>query len=312
MSTFKYMNTTAHYTNVLGGITIPEAGVTYSEDNLTLNKYVPAYLDRYVDGVLSNVDVARPDPTPITAQEVADHNALHVAGGPLFRITGNSTAVGIIGVAATFVTLTAADSAVSTGFLQLSSAGVHGLTTGVGHAGKMLYVTWSGGTGVSGLYAIKSVDSTLIITLDTPSTGFAGMGTAVVSVVATKIPMITAAVAAGVLKATSKLVVDALWSHTSSANNKTLSLDFGGTTFGTYVTPTTVASTMYKKEIRNKTLATQISSALTSIGEGSETGAVVTGTVDTATAQNLVISGTIATANEVLQIETFNIKADIQ
>ena len=269
MTTYLYKNTVAGIvTNTYDGIEVGVSGVSYTTDNLTLNKYVPGYLDRYIDGVISNTNIVRPDPTPITAQEVADHLAEHLEAGSPYELVGQETAIGIVGVAATFVTLTAADSAATPGFLQLSSAGVHGLTTGATHAGKYIYVTWSGGTGVSGLYPIKSVDSTLIITLDTTSTGFAGMGTAVVSKVTVKIPMVTTTIAAGVMKATSELIVSSLWSHTSSANNKTISVDYGGTNFGAYVTPTTVASTRYEKEVRNRTLSSQISSALTSGGNG--------------------------------------------
>lgn len=311
MTTYVYKNTVPGIElATYDGIEIGPAGVSYTTDNVTLNKYVQGYLDRYVDGVLSNSDVVRPDPTPITAQEKADHLAQHLAIGSPSELVGLESAIGIVGVAATFTTLTPANSVASTGFLQLSSAGVHGLTTGATHAGKYLYVTWTGGTGVSGLYAIKSVDSTTIITLDTTSTGFAGMGTPVVTVVGTAVPLVTSTIAAGTMTATSELIINSIWSHTSSANNKTIGVSFGGTTFGTYVTPTTVASTRYEKEIRNRTLTSQISSALTSLGNGSATGTIVTGTVNTANAQSLVISGTLATANEVMQLESLTVKIE--
>lgn len=310
MATYLYKNVISNSTQVYGAVTVPPEGISYTSDQVNLNAFVPGYLERYVDGVSSSSNVVRPDSTPITAQETADHLAQHLAAGSPYELVGQETAIGIVGVAATFTTLTAADSVATPGKLQISSAGVHGLTTGATHAGKYIYVTWSGGTGISGLYPILTVDSTLIITLDTTSTGFAGMGTAVVSKVTVKIPLVTTVIAAGTMTATSELIVNSLWSHTSSANSKTISVDYGGTTFGAYVTPTTVASTRYEKEIRNRTLATQISSALTSAGNGSVAGALVAGTVDTATALDFVISGTLATANEVLQLESYTLKIE--
>jgi len=197
-----------------------------------------------------------------------------------------------------------------THFLQLSSAGLHGLTTGASLAGKKIYVTWSGGTGVSGLFAIKTVDDANIITLDTPSEGFAGMGTVVVSVVGTPVPMYTSTILAGTLGANGELHLDSLWSHTSSANAKTIDVAFGSTSFGTYTTPTTVASTVLSKTITNRAVDAQISSALTSTGAGSVAGAIVTGTEDTATDLALTISGDFAAANEVLTLESFSCKLE--
>lgn len=310
MTTYAYKNVIPNYTKTYGVIEIGPAGVSYSEDSIALNAYVPTYLERYVDGVLSINDIVRPDSTPITNQEIIEERARLLAAGAIYENFSTETAVSIVGVAATFTTLTPADSVASTGFLQLSSAGLHGLTNGAGLAGKKLYVTWSGGTGVTGLYSIKTVDSTLIITLDTPSTGFAAMGTAVVSLVTERIPLYTAAIPAGALGARGELIMDSVWSHTSSANAKTLNIELGGTSFGTYATPTTVASTVYQKTITNRTAASQISSALTSVGAGSVAGAVVTGTVDTTIAKNLIISGALATADEVLTLEVFSCKIE--
>lgn len=310
MTTYTYRNVIPGYTKTYDGITITPAGVAYPVDNKTLNKYVPSHIERYVDGVISTANIVKDLPAPHTNQQIADEQALLIKAGAKYQLFDVDTAIGTVGVAATFTTLTPADSVASTGFLQLSSSGVHGLTTGATHAGKWLYVAWSAGTGVSGLYAIKSVDSTLIITLDTPSTGFAGMGTAVVTKVGSAVPLYTTTVYANTLGTNGELNIESLWSHTSSANNKTISVDFGGTNFGAYVTPSTVLSTKYSKNIQNRTTATQISSSLITLGDGSYNSAVVTGTVDTTADKSLVISGTLATANEVLQLELFSCRLE--
>lgn len=312
MTTYLYKNVIPNYTKTYGVTEIGPAGVEYTEDNVALNVFVPSDLERYVDGVLSVTNLVRTDASPITNQEIAEERARLLASGAVYENFSTETAVSIVGVAATFTTLTAADSVATTGFLQLSSAGAHGLTTGAGLAGKKLYVTWSGegATGVTGLYAIKTVDDANIITLNTTSTGFADMGTAVVSLVTERVPLYTATIPAGALGATGELIMDSLWSHTSSANAKTLNIELGGTSFGTYDTPTTVASTVYQKTITNRTAASQVSSALTSIGGGSVAGAIVTGTVNTALAKDLVVSGALATANEVLTLEVFSCKLE--
>lgn len=310
MTTYVYKNVIPNYTKTYAGTEVGPDGVSYSSDNVVLNAFVPTDLERYVDGVLAVTNLVRPDSSPITNQEIVEERARLLASGAVYENFSTETAVSVVGVAATFTTLTAADSVATTGFLQLSSVGVHGLTTGAGLAGKKIYVTWSGGTGVSGLYAIKTVDDANIITLDTTSTGFAGMGTAVVSLVTERVPLYTATIPAGALGATGELIMDSLWSHTSSANAKTLNIELGGTSFGTYATPTTVASTVYQKHITNRSAASQVSSALTSIGGGSVAGAVVTGTVDTTLAKDLIISGALAVANEILTLEVFSCKLE--
>ena len=233
MTTYVYKSTIRDYTGVYNSVEIDSAtGASYSTDQVALNAFVPTYLDRYVNGVLSNTDLIRPNPLSISQQQIANNRALALRSGIAYEALNIEGGTGIVGVAATFTTLTPADSVASTGFLQLSSSGVHGLTTGATHAGKYVYVTWSGGTGVSGLYAIKSVDSTLIITLNTTSTGFAGMGTAVVTVVGTAVTMWSATVPAGILGADGEIQIDSLWSHTSSANNKTITVKLGATKIG--------------------------------------------------------------------------------
>jgi hypothetical protein len=80
-------------------------------------------------------------------------------------VLGNLTPVSLVQPAATFTTLTYADDAGNT---KLVSAGVHGLTNAVAQ-GASLYVTWTGGTGVTGFYEVLDADTaTDEVTIDLP------------------------------------------------------------------------------------------------------------------------------------------------
>jgi hypothetical protein len=67
----------------------------------------------------------------------------------------NKGPIGLVEAAATFITLTYNNNA---GKVRLNSAGAHGLTAAVA-VGENVYVTWSGGTGVTGLYPVTALDT---------------------------------------------------------------------------------------------------------------------------------------------------------
>jgi hypothetical protein len=80
-------------------------------------------------------------------------------------VLGSLEPVSLVQPAATFTTLTYADDAGNT---KLVSAGVHGLTNAVAQ-GASLYVTWTGGTGVTGFYEVLDADTdTEEVTIDLP------------------------------------------------------------------------------------------------------------------------------------------------
>ncbi len=99
----------------------------------------------------------------------------------------------IVAPAATFVGLNITDNGGNT---QINSAGVHGLTTG-GAVGYDLYVSWAGGTGVDGFYAVLSVDDTDSVTIDLPYD--AGLGTPTVAVIGTELEVARMTIPSGVL-----------------------------------------------------------------------------------------------------------------
>lgn len=70
-------------------------------------------------------------------------------------VIGNLLPVSLVEPAGTFVTLTYNNNA---GKVRLNSAGAHGLTAAVA-VGENVYVTWSGGTGVTGLYPVTALDT---------------------------------------------------------------------------------------------------------------------------------------------------------
>lgn len=67
----------------------------------------------------------------------------------------NKGPIGLVEPAGTFVTLTYDNNA---GKVRLNSAGAHGLTAAVA-VGENVYVTWTGGTGVTGLYPVTALDT---------------------------------------------------------------------------------------------------------------------------------------------------------
>jgi len=66
----------------------------------------------------------------------------------------NKGPIGLVEPAGTFVTLTYNNNA---GKVRLNSAGAHGLTAAVA-VGENVYATWTGGTGVTGLYPVTALD----------------------------------------------------------------------------------------------------------------------------------------------------------
>lgn len=134
-------------------------------------------------------------------------------------VAQNANSKSYIYPATTFTTLTYADNA---GNVQLSSAGVHSLTTSPA-VGASVYVTWSGGTGVSGWYPIVSVDSTTAFTIS--YTYAAGLGTPVVDVAGSGTRDILD-ITLPPMSATGSFRFHFAFSGTSSSNNKNVQWNF--------------------------------------------------------------------------------------
>ena len=123
--------------------------------------------------------------------------------------------VSVVCVAATYTGVTYADNG---GKVQLSSSGVHGLTASP-TVGASVYVSWSGGTGVSGLYTVLSVDSTTAITIDLVHV--AGLGTP--SVIRVNTVFTIDSIPLPALTVSSKISAEFNSDVTGSSNNKVVS-----------------------------------------------------------------------------------------
>jgi len=125
----------------------------------------------------------------------------------------------------------------------------------------------------------------------------------------------TITIPAGLMGANGILRVTTLWSWTNSANNKTTRVYFGAAGAGTggtlYMSTlyTTTTGTRDQRQIANRNSASsQVGGAngfMTASGWGTTTGAVVTSTVNTGAASEVVFTGQKASAGETLTLESY-------
>ena len=123
--------------------------------------------------------------------------------------------ISVICVASTFTSLSYANNG---GKVQITSSGVHGLTTSPA-VGAKVYVSWSGGTGVSGLYTVLSVDSTTAITIDLVYVAWLGAP----SVIRVNTVFIIGSIFLPALTVSSKISAEFNSDVTGSTNNKVVS-----------------------------------------------------------------------------------------
>lgn len=121
----------------------------------------------------------------------------------------------------------------------------------------------------------------------------------------------TLTIKAALMGANGQLRITTLWSHTNSANNKTLKIRLGGISGATMldVTNTTTLSTHMINTIRNRNAAnSQIANF--SIATSFTTNAAVnpTSAVDTTAAQDLVLTGTLANTGETITLESYSVE----
>jgi uncharacterized protein YbjQ (UPF0145 family) len=120
----------------------------------------------------------------------------------------------------------------------------------------------------------------------------------------------TIAVPAGAMGANGILRVTSLWSYTNSANTKTLRMRLGGLagTLFMEIAATTTAYYYSQRLIQNR------NSQSSQIGQQGGTGTfttaanATTGTVDTSSAQDLVLTGQLASAGETITLEGYIIE----
>lgn len=213
-------------------------------------------------------------------------------------IAKSAVASSIIEPAATFATLSYANNG---GKVQISSAGVHGLTTSPA-AGKQVYVSWAGGTGVNGLYTILSVDSTTAITINL--TYVLGLGTPTVAILNTEVTL--ASITLPPLKADSQVEIRATYSITSSTSARTIYARLNTTQISMNSTSAANATVRFWNVMCNRG-ATNSQITETSTTFPTSTAAVSATAVDTTVNTNLTLSGKPAAANEHVTLESYTI-----
>jgi hypothetical protein len=130
-------------------------------------------------------------------------------------------------------------------------------------------------------------------------------GTAVVAVANTAVTLASVTVPGWSVGTGGEIEIDALFSLTNSANAKNLNMTFGGSAIFTLASAN-VASVSVQKNIVNRGGSQIVSNAVSATGHGASTGAVVTLSVNTTVDQTFAITAQPATANELVQLEYYN------
>ena len=211
----------------------------------------------------------------------------------------------IVAPASTFITLTNSDDG---GQTKLTGAGVHGLTN-ANSAGKSVYVTWTGGTAVSGFYeVVECEDATDELTIDIAYD--AGLGTAVVSKVNTDIVLASQVIPAGAAVPGMGIEWDALVSCTGSTNNKTVKANWGSGAWYSQTFAGNNQSLCVEKKACILSSGDFLSNALATPGHGLSTGAVVqfTPSGGITAAQTFEVIGSLSTADEFIEIDAWSLR----
>lgn len=243
------------------------------------------------------------------------NNAIFYSDGAYWRpvngvalIKKIATEVSIIFPAATFVTLTQADN--GSGKTRLASAGVHGLTTGATHAGVNVYVTWSGGTGVTGMYSILTISDTTHIDIDLAYSPV--LGTAVVTVLgATNYAnVITTVIPANSMGLNGSIDHDYTIVCGGTAGTREVRTIFGTTLLYNQGGPTTTSIKMRAVNgvvnIGSASVQGQ-KSADFGFGYGQTTTSYRTGAENTTLDTNLILQISNTVANEVVSIKSYEL-----
>lgn len=118
----------------------------------------------------------------------------------------------------------------------------------------------------------------------------------------------TIPIPAGAMGANGRLLLDVMFSGTSSGNSKTYRARLGGTEFFGTV-QTTYSTVRGSRAICNRnSQSSQVSFVITNAaGFAAVNGAIVTGAVDTSVAQNLTLTVQLASAGETASLEAYTV-----
>jgi hypothetical protein len=190
--------------------------------------------------------------------------------------------------------------------VRLVSANAHGIAAGsVGH---FVYVTWTGGTGVTGFYKILDQATATKLTIELAHVS--GLGTPAVSLVNSDITLATQTIPPGTINVGMSLELDLLFSCTGSSNNKTVKVNLGLAAWYSQTFASSFQSLCVEKKACVLSSTDIISNALAAPGHGTATGANVTMTPSggIGAAQDLTIVGSLANAGEFLTLNVWSLK----
>ena len=198
-------------------------------------------------------------------------------------------------------TCTAVASASAGAATRLTITG-HGLTSA--NNGVSVYIA-SGTNWTAGLYAMTYVDAN---TIDVAAPWNASYGNPVVRSVTgsgLQTTLRTVDIPAGLMQAHSSIEISSTWEMTSSANNRYLTILFGGTTV-LQLTSSSQSGFFDRREVRNRGAKNAQITQKTDIA-GYYGGTPRLTTIDTALAQQLTFVGDMRTVNEFIRIAGYTV-----
>ena len=221
---------------------------------------------------------------------------------PIIIAAFGSTALGNdVVYTANGTTCTAVASASAGAATRLTITG-HGLTSA--NNGVSVYIA-SGTNWTAGLYAMTYVDAN---TIDVAAPWNASYGNPVVRSVTgsgLQTTLRTVDIPAGLMQAHSSIEISSTWEMTSSANNRYLTILFGGTTV-LQLTSSSQSGFFDRREVRNRGAKNaQITQKLDIAGYYGGTPRLTT--IDTALAQQLTFVGDMRTVNEFIRIAGYTV-----
>ena len=167
--------------------------------------------------------------------------------------------------------------------------------------GDSVYLTASSGTLVEGVYTnftrTGANTFTCVSAISQTISGFLASTTAIKTLATLIIP-------GGILGTTGRFAAQITLDYLNSANNKTATLTFGGTTFFS-ATLTTTTSNSFLSGMRNKNSASiqqLVGATGTTTGISSSSSALTTSAINTAIDANLALRATVAAASEYMRI----------
>ena len=116
----------------------------------------------------------------------------------------------------------------------------------------------------------------------------------------------TITVPAGAMGANGRLRITTVWGKVGTAGTFTVAHKFGGTSFHSTSPAASTLASRFQVEISNRNSATsQIGAPPVGIGFGNQTSANVTASIDTTSAQDIVITGTLGNSGDTLSLESY-------